>query len=378
MPPARNKKARPVSAEHNETEATVAHHMVTLQSPVTTPTQSPTKKPVMISQSQKQALIDNLQLEVTERARKLRAQYALQAQSLHTRIEMRVNRIPTSLRKANIGELYEKLKEIKQQTQKPESEGEVSGKDQVQLLHTETLLPSDKVVQDPTITSTMRGTKRPSDSQFDKENTPDPHSIPNPKKRPRPNPATILSPKSSNSNNLAHHSPVRPNLASMQKPSSNFSCPTSPLKADVMTKLAMSAPPAKAAAIAATWANSAIDPPKTGTVRTRGAAATKKTTVAKSKARGPAAARAKKGVNKPAPAPAPAMANETRTVSAASNTSTGTTVVKTVGKAAGGGKTRGKKENETKAPRRAPGKKAVAASEASAPAPGRRVLRKRN
>lgn len=291
---------------------------------------------------------------------------------------MRVNRIPTSLRKANIGELYEKLKEIKKQAQEPKSGGDVPGKDLVEHPPTETLLPSDKVVQDPPITSTTRGIKRPSDSQFDKENTPDLHSIPNPKKRPRPNPATILSPKSSNSNNLAHHSPVRPNLVSTQKPSSYLSRPTSPLKADVMTKLAMSASPAKAAAIAATSASSTVDLRKTGTVRTRGAAVTKNTTVAKPKARGPAAARAKKGVDEAAPTPAPAMAGETRTVSAASNTSTGTTVVKKVGKAAGGAKTRGKKENETKAPRKAPGKKAMAPSEASALALGRRVLRKRN
>lgn len=82
-----------------------------------------------ITESQKQALMDNLQLEgkpvkgplwhvcgsdrgiVTERARKLRAQYALQAQSLRTRIELRINRIPHSLRKANIGELYQKYQE---------------------------------------------------------------------------------------------------------------------------------------------------------------------------------------------------------------------------------------------------------------------------
>ncbi len=49
---------------------------------------------------------------VTERARKLRAQYALQAQSLRTRIELRINRIPTSLRKANMGELHAKYKEM--------------------------------------------------------------------------------------------------------------------------------------------------------------------------------------------------------------------------------------------------------------------------
>lgn len=45
---------------------------------------------------------------VTERARKLRAQYALQANDLRARIERRVNRIPVALRKATMGELLEK------------------------------------------------------------------------------------------------------------------------------------------------------------------------------------------------------------------------------------------------------------------------------
>ena len=49
---------------------------------------------------------------MTKRARKLRAQYALQAQSLRTRIERRVHRIPTSLLKANISELL--LKHIEE------------------------------------------------------------------------------------------------------------------------------------------------------------------------------------------------------------------------------------------------------------------------
>lgn len=98
------------------------------RSPVTTPmNRSPIRKPTIgITAGQKQALIDNLQLEsksfgvlsighvelqvtnlsiVTERARKLRAQYMLQAQGLRTRIEIRVNRIPMALRKANMGEL---------------------------------------------------------------------------------------------------------------------------------------------------------------------------------------------------------------------------------------------------------------------------------
>ena len=90
---------------------------------IATPTGSPPTKKLRITRNQKQALMDNLQLEsmsynlapnhntdylVTERARKLRAQYALQSSDLRARIERRVNRIPVSLRKANMGELLEK------------------------------------------------------------------------------------------------------------------------------------------------------------------------------------------------------------------------------------------------------------------------------
>ncbi|KAM3086827.1 hypothetical protein ACMFMG_000950 [Clarireedia jacksonii] len=117
MPPTRSKKAR------KSTQSTVSVERQeeipeSPQSPVTnihedtmqTPTQSPARAgPVMrISLGQKQALIDNLQLEVTERARKLRAQYNVQAQGLKTRIEIRVNRIPISLRRKDIGELWTK------------------------------------------------------------------------------------------------------------------------------------------------------------------------------------------------------------------------------------------------------------------------------
>jgi hypothetical protein len=87
-------------------------------------TRTPPRGAARITQGQKQALIDNLQLEgkrrcaqyeigrtdqqVTERARKLRAQYALQAQGLRSRVELRVNRIPTSLRKVTMAELLDK------------------------------------------------------------------------------------------------------------------------------------------------------------------------------------------------------------------------------------------------------------------------------
>ncbi|RDA83001.1 hypothetical protein CP532_4386 [Ophiocordyceps camponoti-leonardi (nom. inval.)] len=83
-------------------------------SPRTPHHRSPIKKRKNgISLQQKQALIDNLQLEVTERARRLRAQYNLQAQGLRSRVEIRVNRIPRSLRKLKMGDLL--LKHLEQE-----------------------------------------------------------------------------------------------------------------------------------------------------------------------------------------------------------------------------------------------------------------------
>ncbi|KAJ2971871.1 hypothetical protein NQ176_g7478 [Zarea fungicola] len=83
----------------------------------TTPTErSPIKKrKAGITLQQKKTLIENLQLEVTERARRLRAQYHLQAQGLRSRIEIRINRIPTALRKMKMGDLL--LKYIHQEQQ---------------------------------------------------------------------------------------------------------------------------------------------------------------------------------------------------------------------------------------------------------------------
>jgi Nbl1 / Borealin N terminal len=84
-----------------------------------------------ISATQKQALIDNLRLEgtsrrlelvlqtktrpprltlrkpVTERARSLRSQYGVMAQSLRSRVDLRINRIPRALRSQIMGDLIE-------------------------------------------------------------------------------------------------------------------------------------------------------------------------------------------------------------------------------------------------------------------------------
>ncbi|KAL2266587.1 hypothetical protein VTJ83DRAFT_5939 [Remersonia thermophila] len=80
------------------------------------PDEGPAKRQRMgLTLAQKQALIDNLQLEITERARKLRANYNIHAQSLRTRIEIRVNRIPLALRKLTMEELLERCaKEVQQ------------------------------------------------------------------------------------------------------------------------------------------------------------------------------------------------------------------------------------------------------------------------
>lgn len=65
---ARTKMATTI-AEHQAMEGITSHgtdtqqRNVTLQSPARTPTRSPVKKPMMITEAQKQALIDNLQLE---------------------------------------------------------------------------------------------------------------------------------------------------------------------------------------------------------------------------------------------------------------------------------------------------------------------------
>ncbi|KAK3355948.1 Borealin N terminal-domain-containing protein [Neurospora tetraspora] len=87
--------------------------------------ESPAKKKrrTGITAAQKQALIDNLQLELTERARKLRANYNIHAQSLRTRIEIRVNRIPMSLRKVKMGDLIQKYSTEQQQKTTTTSNG---------------------------------------------------------------------------------------------------------------------------------------------------------------------------------------------------------------------------------------------------------------
>ncbi|KAL8940956.1 MAG: hypothetical protein Q9216_002525 [Gyalolechia sp. 2 TL-2023] len=339
----------------------------------------------MITQAQKQALIDNLQLEVTERARKLRAQYALQAQSLRTRIELRVNRIPTALRKAKMGELYEKYIESTRSPTKPATGQSTLPADvpQQRLSPVKAASPSKQ----GKIDSPQRGTKRSSDhfsADDDKENTPDPTHPLSTKKRPKhsahpSNPSTVLSPKSSNPRN---HSPIRPQLGSPQK--SYQSHLASPLKPSGGFSTLKPESPAKAAAIVATaaasTANGTTEKPRA--TRTRAAAAASKPakapTAAAPKTRVAPNTRAKRGAEGPVEVPRP----ELRTVSAASNTSTGTTVVRKNGKVAATGGVAGTKAKGKEAGGK--GEKGAVKKRTTATAPpatvegqGRRVLRKR-
>jgi hypothetical protein len=204
----------------------------------------------------------------------------------------------------------------------------------------------------------------------DKENAPDPSQpIPNPKKRTKtaagmarqaPNPSTVLSPKSSNSCTLSQ-SPVRPPLGSPRK--QHVSRPASPLKP---------ASPARIAVAAATNTLASLvgdrikgTKPAAGTVRK----ASKQATEAKA-----GATRAKRGGVGAVPSEA-----ESRTVSSSSSNasgmtslSTGTTVVKKIGKALNASsKTLSRKAVGTGVVKK------VVEAKAEAPATGKRVLRKR-
>ncbi|ESZ90502.1 hypothetical protein SBOR_9114 [Sclerotinia borealis F-4128] len=160
-----------------------------------------------ITSGQKQAVMENLQLEITERARKLRAQYNVQAQGLKTRIEIRVNRIPITMRKRKIGDLFDKHNNTGAHTARNEVGPPVPPK------NTQKKIPVEESESGPsTQVAPSRAIKRNSaEASLDKEN-----NIENPKKRQKAapilperttarvnmNPKQILSPRSANSRTL--------------------------------------------------------------------------------------------------------------------------------------------------------------------------------
>jgi hypothetical protein len=241
-----------------------------------TPTGSPSRKKLKVTAAQRQILIDNLQLEITERARKLRAQYAVQCADLRARVERRVNRIPTAVRKMTMGELMAKHAKPAPKTQT---------KSAMAAARDRPLPPLPKEQSSKTASpmrlksSPAKGKKRKSSQiHIARDNDDDvfvPDTLPVAKKTrtqaaqnapPRATsragkPANVLSPRSHNSRTLPQ-SPIK----SYSPVKSAFSRPVSPLKP---------ASPLKAAASAATSAISAsmhgmIESTKRGTAAAAG------------------------------------------------------------------------------------------------------------
>ncbi|ETS86753.1 hypothetical protein PFICI_00581 [Pestalotiopsis fici W106-1] len=202
------------------------------------------KRKVDLTVAQKQALIDNLQLEITERARRLRAQYNIQAQQLRSRVEMRVNRIPTAMRKLKMGDLMAKHSEPqKTRTRSPY----VAKPPPVPLKDGASPKP---IPRKPVSGSTQRGQKRLSETitgSEDKENSVEPTVMPKKKGRGAPAaaaaeasrnvPGQVLSPASTNARVLPRAaerpaSPAKSMLYSSSSPAkSMIARPASPSKA---------------------------------------------------------------------------------------------------------------------------------------------------
>ncbi|KIW07650.1 uncharacterized protein PV09_01592 [Verruconis gallopava] len=262
---------------------------VAIQSP-NTPTERESRQHApIITQAQKQALIDNLQLEIKERARKLRAQYALHAQGLRSRLEMRINRIPQNLRNANIDDLIEKYAE---HLEPPQQQKQAYGASKPTLSRTTTAVSKEPIA---TGSSPMRrGLKRDSSEmmeQSDKENIQ--AGLDMPKKRAKTadtttvataagpavpsrgtsrkiDPSKVLSPKSHNSRTY----PISPAKASPSKPTVARS--VSPIKPGTVAAATASLAslvdgPAKTTKSAASSRIMSKQAAPTGTVRGRGA-----------------------------------------------------------------------------------------------------------
>ncbi|EXJ56418.1 hypothetical protein A1O7_06761 [Cladophialophora yegresii CBS 114405] len=329
-----------------------------------TPTGSPPLKKMRITLQQKQALMDNLQLEITERARQLRAGYALQCADLRARIERRVNRIPLTMRKMTMRELMEQHQPARPVKDAPRASPpkqtisvEVPTPKRKPLPplpqeHASTKLQSSarqqaqQVQQAPT-----RGKKRPSSEiqiASDKENERHPDTLPVVKNNKRPKATTaqatrttsrtakhpttsVLSPRSHNSRTLPR-SPIK-----------DLYLPTSPAKSMIARPTTAMSPvrstsPFKSAATAATSAISASMHGMYEQAKRGGTATAAKLTRTASKEKKETSTAVAKGQMLPPPKPKPSVpASPQRTFSQASThsnstdvsaASSGTTVVK--------------------------------------------------
>ncbi|TGJ88251.1 hypothetical protein E0Z10_g523 [Xylaria hypoxylon] len=255
------------------------------KSPSTSPQRSPIKRRKLgVTLAQKQALIDNLQLEITERARRLRAQYNIQAQQLRSRVEMRVNRIPTTLRRLKMSELPKRSLNSQHPRPVPRSQyvnqpPPVPAKDGT----------SPKPIHRKPVptASPIRGYKRLSNeiSGADKENQGE--AIDNPKKRLRaapthpkvPIPASqVLSPTSSNTRILPRDRPASPTKSMISRPASPVKAPATKASSNILSSIVERAKATRPAATrkvtASSTASSSVGTATTtATGRTRKAAA---------------------------------------------------------------------------------------------------------
>lgn len=300
---------------------------------VQTPTGSPARKRLQITRNQKKALIDNLQLEITERARRLRAQYALQAGDLRARIERRINRVPVGLRKARMGDLLEK-----------HAAAALRAQQQTMAASKKPISPSKSrnitmvSIDYATNRSLARRTRKLSREGLysDKENVPTARRpgevLNNPKKRSKPGAAAgpsrvvseekgadykILSPKSSNSRTYPH-SPFHASPEKSRNPS-YLSHPLSPLKPSS---------PLKAATGSVTGDNVRPQTTKTGRSASNRPPSQAKRTASRTASRTTAPSRA---IRSPLSRP-PTRQHERRgsTGTVSSTTSSGTAVVRPV------------------------------------------------
>ncbi|KAJ5581253.1 hypothetical protein N7450_007554 [Penicillium hetheringtonii] len=268
---------------------------------------------------------------VTERARKLRSQYALQANDLRARIERRVNRIPVSLRKANMGDLYEKYN-AQNSTTSPLRKPSPAKSRVATNISVGPASPAGRA-------------RRTSNEGFsDKENAPatgEPEGLKNPKRRNntkatggasrvvsqevRSNDQRILSPKSLNSRTY----PQSPFRTSPEKGQPSYlSRPTSPLKPS--SPLRAAGPGSRPRGATTSTVRDGLQPvqPKKTTARS---------------ATGPRAA-----VNSPLPRPATRQGD--RRNSNGSTASSGTTVTKSTRAGAGTRKATAGTASATKKP----------------------------
>ncbi|KAI0489529.1 Borealin N terminal-domain-containing protein [Xylaria cf. heliscus] len=252
-------------------------------SPSTSPQRSPIKRRKLgVTLAQKQALIDNLQLEITERARRLRAQYNIQAQQLRSRVEMRVNRIPATLRKLKMRELPTKSHRPQPPRPAPRSQyvpkpPPVPAKDGTS--------PKPIPRKPLPAASPARGYKRLSNeiSGADKENQGD---IDNPKKRLRTGAiqpkvpitaAQVLSPTSSNTRVLPRDRPASPTKPMINRPASPVKASTAKASSNILSSIverAKATRPAAAAARKTTTSSTASS--NTGTTATTATGRTRK------------------------------------------------------------------------------------------------------